>query len=98
MSAIVVRLPDRPFPNGWETRPNLDDHGHTWESVYTESRPGHFVEVDRCVTCHCPRCDTHDGYPEGRCVERRHHSEVHIFEGRGTFAPVGGYLSEEADR
>ena len=26
------------------------------------------------------------------------HSEVHIFEGRGTFAPVGGYLSEEADR
>jgi hypothetical protein len=93
MSATVIRLPERPFPSGWEQWPHLDDDAHTWETVYAEDYPGKFIELDRCVKCHIPRCERTDD--DGtRCTERRHHLTVHIFES-GRFEPVGGYLCDE---
>lgn len=96
-AATVIRYPERAFPLGWEQAPAVDACLHEWESVYVEWRPGDFDELDRCSTCHTPRCDRWDRSTTDpartRCVERRHHRTVHIYES-GEFEPVGGYLHE----
>lgn len=95
MSTTVIRLPERPFPNGWEQSSTVDTCPHQWESVYAEDYPGRFVEVDRCISCRTPRCDRkQDG---GQCIERRHHDGLHIFPS-GRFDPVGGCLPDEEER
>lgn len=95
MTATVVRLPERAFPIMWEQSEEADGCAHVWELVFAEYYPDNFVEVERCEKCHTPRCDRTDDL-DTQCVERRHHSTVHIFES-GSFDPVGGYLRPEDD-
>lgn len=89
----TISLPERPFPIMWEQSPNADGCTHVWETVSAEQYPGHFVTVDRCETCHTPRCDSTNEATQ--CLERRHHSTLHIYP-NGYFEPVGGYLRPES--
>lgn len=90
-----IPYPGRAWPITWEQDPRRDTCAHQWETVTIESRPGHVEELDRCSICHTPRCDRFDDY-QTRCLERRHHDSLHIFES-GTFEPLGGYLPREDD-
>jgi hypothetical protein len=85
---------ESPWPLLWESKPWIDDHGHTWERVVIHRRGTKPEPVVRCINCHVPRCG--DSNEKNPCMERRHHRTVHIrLDGR--FDPVGGYL-KEADR
>lgn len=87
MSAVVVRLPDRAFPLTWQTATKVALCAHEWLSIYVEDTPGEFIEVDRCVHCHAPRCSTRS--KNGDCELIRHHTTVHMFPD-GTYEPLGG--------
>lgn len=84
-----------PWPIGWEQDQKADECSHRWECV-TVRRYAHAPEpVVRCIECNTPRC----GHSDDRdpCMERRHHSTVHVFLS-GWFEPVGGTLRPEPTR
>jgi hypothetical protein len=84
---------DDPWPFDWEQRPEADACPHQWETHVTPNGSGGKPEtVVRCQFCHTPRCG-HSNDPDP-CMERRHHTTVHIYPS-GRFEPVGGYLRPE---
>lgn len=86
---------ERAWPLFWEQQDGLDDCLHEWERVMVQRHGVSPEPVVRCRRCSAPRCgDSTDRDP---CMERRHHGTTHLTL-HGSFEPVGGYLTEEADR
>lgn len=83
----VVRLPDHPFPTTWATATKVALCAHDWVSIYVETTPGRFEEMDRCEHCHAPRCLTRHEWKE--CTLIRHHTTVHMFQD-GSYEALGG--------
>jgi hypothetical protein len=86
--------PDQlPWPIRWEQDPHIDDgHAHDWECCLLEADGLHrtrMEEVVRCAICLAPRCG--HSIDEPPCMERRHHSGIHIYLD-GSYEPIGGYL------
>jgi hypothetical protein len=76
-------------PN-WEQNPRTDDgHAHDWHMVVIAPRPGRTEAMTVCRVCTAPRCG--HTFDEDPCLERRHHSGLHIYES-GRFEPLGGIL------
>lgn len=82
---------EEPWPVQWEQDPRIDDgHPHQWECVLLAADGVHrtrIEEVVRCSVCLAPRCG-HSIDPDP-CMERRHHSGLHVYLS-GAFEPVGG--------
>lgn len=81
---------ERPWPIMWEQL--IDDScAHLWERCLLLHGPerARTEFVIRCAKCHVPRCGhSQDDDP---CMERRHHSGVHIYLS-GWFEPLGGVV------
>jgi hypothetical protein len=81
----------RPWTTWWER--DVDETcAHEWESclLLADGRyRAHEEIVIRCRLCHVPRC----GHSEDLdpCMERRHHSSLHIYLS-GCWEPLGGLL------
>lgn len=96
----LIPYPEHPFPHGWERSSAAEECYHQWETVRVQTMPPNpnvpdrIETVIRCEICHTPRCDRLD-QDRTQCVERRHHSTVHIYPS-GRFDPIGGYLRAEA--
>lgn len=100
-----------PWPIGWEwewgwnpdepdkSKPagRIDDgHPHEWERCLLLAGPRRHMQehVVRCAACHAPRCgDSVDADP---CMERRHHTSLHI-RLFGAFVPLGGLPDQFID-
>lgn len=85
-----------PWPTQWEANPDIDDgHAHRWQRVHLLADGQHrrFEEdVVRCDLCLAPRCgESTDTDP---CMERRHHTDLHIHLSGG-WRPLGDILPEE---
>lgn len=87
-----LALGEDPWPLLWEQCAYNDDHNHEWERVVVHRAGVDPEPVVRCLGCHVPRC----GHSDDRdpCMERRHHTLVHI-RLHGGFDPVGGHLPPE---
>jgi hypothetical protein len=81
---------EAPWPVGWEQDPRIDDgHAHQWERCTLLAGPQRHADdiVIRCAICHVPRCG--HSTDDDPCMERRHHTglHIHLF---GSWAPLGG--------
>lgn len=88
MMADVTDLPRQVFEIGWEQKSGIDECSHVWHSIPFRTSDDKVGFVEGCERCGSPRCGS------GTCVQRRHHSSVHIYED-GSFEPLGGILAPE---